>query len=244
MNLLVDSGNSFIKWALANKDTLVTEGRCATMSVAGLYDAWQGYDAPEKVVVANVVGKRVEDEISKVASSLWQLDAEFVVASQNCCGLINSYHKPEQLGVDRWMAMVAAFQMADGPVIVVDCGTAVTIDLIDERGLFVGGTIMPGMNAAFQSLKTGTDAVEQFNATSGPVSATEKSTEGGVCAGTLLGLAGGVERIIREQLSLVAKAPVICMTGGDAEKLIPYLTISVDLQADLVLQGLRILVSG
>lgn len=243
MNLLIDSGNSFVKWALASEDGLVTKGRCATMSVTCLYDAWQDYEVPERVVVANVAGKRVEDEISKVASSLWQLDAEFIVASKNCCGLINSYHKPAQLGVDRWMAIVAAFQMTGGPVIVVDCGTAVTIDLTDENGLYVGGVILPGVNTAFQSLKTGTDAVEKFNVPSDPVSSAEKSTEKGVYAGILLGLAGGIERIAREQALLVARVPVICMTGGDAEKLIPYLAVPVDLQADMVLQGLRIYTS-
>jgi type III pantothenate kinase len=139
------------------------------------------------------------------------------------------------------MAMLAAYSMTASPVIVVDCGTAVTIDLVNERGVFVGGVIMPGLNTAYQSLKADTDAVEEISDAGTITSVSTLSTEEAVQAGVLFGLAGGIERVIREHgLSdeMDDMAASVFITGGDAGKLAPYLTIPVSLQADLVLQGL------
>jgi type III pantothenate kinase len=199
MNLLIDSGNSFIKWAQAKDGSITRKGLCPTAVVSTLVEKWTGYNVPVQVIVSNVAGKVVAAEISRVVTTLWQLDAEFIVSSQSCCGLTNRYHKPEQLGADRWMAMVAAYQMMQNSVIVVDCGTAVTIDLVNEKGQFVGGVIMPGLSTAFQSLRTETDAVDEISSINSDASSVAQSTEEGVAAGVLLGLAGGVERVVREE---------------------------------------------
>jgi type III pantothenate kinase len=195
------------------------------------------------VLIANVAGKGVASEIRKVVNSLWQLEAEFIVSSKNSCGLENSYHKPEQLGVDRWMAMVAAYHMTNTPVIVVDCGTAITIDMVNENGLFVGGVIMPGLSSAFLSLKAGTDAVEEVDKPGTIINVAAQTTEDAVQSGVLLGTAGGIERVVREHSLLADIPPTVILTGGDAEKLMPQLTMPVVFQKDLVLHGLRIFLS-
>ena len=240
MNLLIDSGNSFIKWAQAKDGSITRKGQCPTAAVSTLAEKWTGYNAPVQVIVSNVAGKVVAAEISRVVTTLWQLDARFLLASKNCCGLTNSYYKPEQLGVDRWMAMVAAYHLSQNPLIVIDCGTAVTIDLVGEKGIFVGGVILPGLNTALQSLKADTDAVKEIGEPHAATSVATQSTEEAVLAGVLFGLAGGIERVVKEQSSLIDRSPVIYMTGGDAEKILPYLTFPVVFQADIVLQGLSI----
>ena len=240
MNLLVDSGNSFIKWVWTNDESFLAGGRCLTTAVSSLHEKWANSDVPARVIVSNVAGESVASEISKAVSVLWQLEVEHIVSSQNCCGLTNSYHKPGQLGVDRWVAMVAAYRMTQDPVIVIDCGTAVTIDLVNEKGLFVGGVIMPGLMSALRSLKLGTDAVEDIGSINSDANPASQSTEDGVIAGVLLGLAGGIERVVREQSQLIDKIPTVLISGGDSEKIVPYLTIPVVLQPGLVLEGLRI----
>jgi type III pantothenate kinase len=244
LNLLIDSGNSLIKWALEKDGMFITKGECHTSCASSLHGLWENYAKPARVFVANVAGAKAAGEISKAVSALWQLDAEFIASTRNCCGLTNSYHSPGQLGVDRWMAMVAAFQMVDGPVIVVDCGTAVTIDLVKQAGLYAGGVIMPGLMTAFRSLEIGTDAIEHINNLNGDVNSVAQSTEDGVIAGVLLCLAGGIERVIKEQKLLSEQRPTVLVTGGDGEKLIPYLTISTQLQPALVLQGLQVFAAG
>jgi len=240
LNLLIDSGNTFIKWAQQNDEVLTLVNRCRSNSLARLHDIWKCFDAPDRVVIANVAGENVASEISSIVKELWQIKAEFVVSTGYCCGLTNSYYNPRQLGVDRWMAMAAAFRSISGPVIIVDCGTAVTIDLVNEEGVFVGGVIMPGLNTAYQSLRAGTEAVEEINSIEKDISPVAQSTEDGVAIGVLLGLVGGIERVIRQQSSLIDQVPAVFMTGGDAEKLQPHMKIPVDLQPELVLQGMRI----
>lgn len=244
MNLLIDSGNSLIKWALEKDGIFITEGECLTSRASSLHGLWENYAKPDRVIVANVAGKMVAAEIRKAASELWQLDAEFIASTRNCCGLTNGYHNPAQLGVDRWMAMVAAFQMIDGPVIVVDCGTAVTIDLVKQGGLFAGGVIMPGLMTAFRSLEIGTDAIEEINSFNSDMSSVAQSTKDAVIAGVLLCLAGGIERVVKEQTLLSEQRPTVLLTGGDGEKLVPYLTISTQLEPALVLQGLQVFAAG
>lgn len=240
MNLLIDSGNSFIKWAQQTDGVLAPGGRCHSHAATSLHDIWSGDDAPARVLIANVAGESIASEISNIVKDLWHIEAEFVVSSRNCCGLSNSYHNPAQLGIDRWMAMVAAFKSTSGPVIVVDCGTAVTIDLVNEKGQFLGGVILPGLNTAYHSLRAGTVAVEEINSINQGVSPVAQSTEDGVVTGVLLGLVGGIERVIHEQSSQLDQAPVVLLTGGDAETLLPYLTLPAIIQPDLVLEGLGI----
>jgi type III pantothenate kinase len=240
MNLLIDSGNSFIKWALATDETFIIESSCPSEEVLSLHDTWKSYDTPARVIVSNVAGKNVAGEISKVVNILWQLDTEFISSKQYCCGLANSYHKPGQLGVDRWMAMVAAYHISQSPVIVIDCGTAITIDLVNEKGLFLGGVIMPGINTAFQSLSAGADAVDDIKDTVEVLSVTAQSTAAAVQAGVLFGLAGGIEKVVREQMFMIETEACIYITGGDAERITSLLKTSTVLQVDLVLQGLRV----
>jgi type III pantothenate kinase len=240
VNLLVDCGNSFIKWALVTDEPAIEESRCLSVEASSLHELWKNYDTPERVIVSNVAGQQFASEISRAAELLWQRGAEFVVSTQNCCGLSNNYQQPEQLGVDRWMAMLAAFKLTQNPVIIVDCGTAVTIDLVDEKGAFIGGVILPGLNTAFKSLRADTNAIEEISRELNDACPVAQSTERGVATGVILGLAGGIERVVTEQSSLVKTLPAVLLTGGDAMKLMSYMTIAVDYQENLVLQGLRV----
>ena len=99
---------------------------------------------------------------------------------------------------------------------------------------------MPGLNTAYQSLRAGTVAVEEINSIEKDISPVAQSTEDGVAIGVLLGLVGGIERVIGEQSLQLDKTPSVFITGGDAEKLLPYLTMPAIIQPDLVLEGLRI----
>ena len=101
MNLLVDCGNSFIKWALVTDESAIEESRCLSVEASSLHELWKNYDTPERVIVSNVAGQPLASEIIRAAELLWQRDAEFAVSTQNCCGLSNNYQQPEQLGVDR-----------------------------------------------------------------------------------------------------------------------------------------------
>ena len=240
MNLLIDSGNSFIKWAMVDDTSPLKSHRCISSSVAELSAAWEDYETPQRVIIANVAGKGVGNEIDAIVANLWGRKAEFFTSEASCCELTNGYRDPAQLGVDRWLSMIAAYHLVKGAVIVVDCGTAVTVDLVKNDGLFAGGVIMPGLNTALNSLQSATAVEFDANSFSDAIGVTAQSTETAVRSGVLFGLAGAIDSVLGQQSSLLDKTPALFITGGDADRLIPYLQSTLDHQPDLVLQGLQI----
>lgn len=240
MNLLIDSGNSFIKWAMADDSSLLKSHRCASSSVTELSAAWEDYETPERVIIANVAGQGIDHKIEGIIAKLWGRKAEFATSAASCCGLTNGYRDPAQLGVDRWFSMIAAYHLAKAATIVIDCGTALTVDLVKDDGLFIGGVIMPGLNTAFNSLQSATAVEFDPDSFSDDICVTAQSTDMAVMSGVLLGLAGAVESMITQQSSLLGKTPALYITGGDAGRLLPYLQSTPDHQPDLVLQGLQI----
>ena len=236
--LVVDSGNHSIKWAMLTHDELIEHGRVVRAAGQYLASAWSKIRRPTRVVVGNVAGQHGEQTIAAIAQKLWQLPAEFVHSSRSCCGVTNCYADPAKLGIDRLLAMGAAKRIAEGPVVVIDCGTAVTIDLVDENGVFRGGVIMAGLGLSRAALQTGTTALNVYDEQQ--VSALASSTADAVTSGTLMGLVGAIERVVREQSEIMDADPAVLLSGGDAERLLTLLDISVEMHPDLVLQGLRI----
>lgn len=237
MNLLVDSGNSFIKWALSDAGQMTVQQRLEWSSSPILAESWSGYRRPGRVLVANVNDDQAVQKITEASLACWQLEPEFLASSRHFHGLVNSYRQPAQLGVDRLLAMLAAMRRARSAVIVIDCGTAVTVDLVDADGAFVGGVIMPGLHTARRALRRATAAIDQV--VDNDYTATALSTEQGVASGTLLGLAGAIERVVSEQAALCDSPPVVFLTGGDADDILMQLNFDVELRPHLVLEGLH-----
>lgn len=142
MLLPIDIGNTTYKWKLVDTaNMLVSLGTGnGHEDSASLVDLRQTYPI-RKVMVANVAAEQVVEEIKAVFS-----DCEFrqIHSTTQLLGLTNSYQEPSRLGVDRWIAMVEAFYLAElKPVCVIDFGTAITLDVVGDRGLHQGGFIVP-----------------------------------------------------------------------------------------------------
>ena len=240
--LLVDSGNRSIKWAMLADGELSEHGRVDRAAGQSLQEAWAAVSQPQRVVAGNVAGEYGERAVREIAREYWQLDPVFISSTRACCGLTNCYSDAMQLGVDRWLAMIAAKHLVRGPVIVVDCGTAVTIDLVDEVGLFRGGVIMAGLGLSRAALRSGTAVLEEYDADQ--ITATASSTATAVISGTLIGLAGAIERVVQDQSTMLEVTPTVFLSGGDAEKLLLLLNFNVEMRPDLVLQGLRVCVEA
>ena len=236
--LLVDSGNHSIKWAFYTSSGLTEHGRIDSWDSDSLHAAWMAIHRPDRVVVSNVAGDEGVRAIQEFTTGKWSIEPEYIESVDACCGVKNGYAEPAQLGVDRWLAMIAAIHQASGAVIVVDCGTAVTIDLVDDSGQFRGGVIMAGLGLSRSALSVGTAALASYEPDLITPAAT--STADAVVSGTLVGLAGAIERVIQEQSAMLDTEPTIFLTGGDAEQLLLLLNCMVEMQPDLVLHGLKV----
>lgn len=144
------------------------------------------------------------------------------------------------LGSDRLLCCKAALKNYHPPLIVIDCGTATTINVIDKLGAFIGGAILPGVMTGIQALTAGTSLLKPIAITD-PKNVIGKNTAECMLSGAVYGTAAQLEGlVIRIQRELESNAPVI-LTGGNAEAVISYCSIPLQLESDLLLQGLAML---
>lgn len=239
MNLLIDLGNSRLKWAQYATGLWRPDGASldSEKNIEALFDkAWGKIAKPQRVIVCSVSSPERLNALEQWTRTRWSVMAHIVRPQAEQFGVKNLYHRPEQLGADRWAALIGARGLTDAAACVVDAGTAVTVEALSARGEFLGGAIFPGLRLLRESLIRGTEAI---SATAG--NATDclgHSTEDGVAAGTLFGLTGAVERLIDEYRRTLGGPMEIFLTGGDASALAVHLRIQVTLAPDLVLKGL------
>ncbi len=241
MILELDLGNSFVKWRLVDEaGGMVARGRSALEAwlVDGLPPAWG-----EEISRVRVASVRSDDAQSRFAELLQQrcaARAEFAQVSDFCAGVRNGYMDPRALGVDRWLAIIAAYSETQGAVLVVDAGSALTIDLVDRVGLHRGGYIIPGAQVMRQSLLRKTDRVRYEEAGWQAERDWGRSTESCVLNGVLLALVGALERAIVDSCRLLAEPPKLYLTGGDAGLLLKASEfLGCEHRPELVLDGLR-----
>lgn len=240
--LLIDAGNTRIKWALS-EETLFSSGSpipIVTRLDKELERIWGGLEKPLGVALSNVAGLEVEREILEFARRVWSLDVLIARSRSFEWGVTSGYLVPESLGVDRWLALVAARHRRDGYLVIVDAGSACTIDLLDPCGVHQGGYILPGLAAMEEALVRGAKQIFKAQSSGKGGLAPGKNTLDGVVGGSLLALVGAVERTIEQVEGVGSLKPELILTGGDAERLIPLLRYPCDFLPDLVLEGLRL----
>jgi len=241
--LLVDVGNTRLKWARLENDGL---GEFAALVHRGqalpvlLNQYWGALEKMQRVLVASVAAISVRTQLESWVAQHWACRMEFLSSPAQGSGLVNSYDDPARLGCDRWAAMVAARRRTESAFCVVDCGSAVTIDAVDESGRHLGGLILPGMRAMLDALGRNTPLMlNEFEHMDKARLGT--STEGAVQAGILGAISCLVNQTVSDQQSLSDTGLHCFLTGGDAAYIAPLLNIPYEHRANLVLEGLAIL---
>lgn len=267
MLLTIDAGNTRTKWAVfsANGD-ISQHGSCFNDALpkADLSPQALGY---QRVIISNVAGAAHANKLEQLLKP-YHLPISWVKASTQACKVINGYIKPETLGSDRWAALIAAWHMQHAPCIVVNAGTAVTIDALaqvtddalthttDDEAEFLGGMILPGLNLMQASLGIAAAQLPKHNAiqnfstdTTTQNSVTQdifaKSTVQAIHAGGLNAVSGAITRMAEALKNKCGLAPLIVLSGGNAEVINNDLAQTVTNQTvivdNLVLTGLYLL---
>jgi type III pantothenate kinase len=199
------------------------------------------------VVAANVAGPEVAAALAVALAEQRALAVDFVAPTAQSHGLRLAYADPSRLGVDRWLAMLAARAAAPGPVCVIQAGTAVTFDAVDAAGSHLGGLIIPGPRLMAEALaqntgKIGPTAAEATHARG--LGSLGVSTDEAVAKGGLLAIAAALDRAARAVELALGTMPPVLLTGGDAERLAAWLETPTRFSADLVLAGLAQIARG
>ena len=244
--LALDAGNTRLKWALFNADgTLLESGACQNTSIsqAKLPDA-------EHIIISNVAGIYVKNQLENILPK--QLSLHWVSATANECGVKNHYAEVEKLGTDRWAALVAAWNIKQAPCVVVNAGTALTIDALNAHGDFIGGMIVPGIHLMQTSLGIATAQLPSIP-TEIPHSAVNnhyqdvfaKNTEDAMRAGAIHAACGAITQMHANLAKKCESTPLILVSGGNAQvikdNLLGDVTNLVLIVDNLVLRGLYLI---
>ena len=243
MNLLVDIGNARIKWGLQDGDSW-TDGEAQLHKGRAFKDIarpiWKDLVQPERVIVSNVAGREYEKSVQTWIKRRWKVVPEFLRSQASLCGVTNAYQVPERLGADRWANLIAAHAYYPGPAVIIDCGTAITIDALDAAGRHLGGLIVPGIDLMSAALVGNAAGIELNEPGSQSVSLLGSSTESGVAGGVLYTAVALVDRVCQDLRAELGKATSMLLTGGDAGRLLPLLDTRPRHDANLVLKGLSV----
>jgi len=245
MHALVDIGNTRIKWALLDGRQLVARGsavhREALEAALAVLDTALPL-ALERVIVANVAGEHVAERVRELAGSRAGTRVEFVATTAERFGVTCAYAEPSRLGVDRWVALLAAHQTA-GTGCVINAGTAVTFDAVDASGQHLGGLILPSARLIASALDRHTKNIGATAPAVGAPAGLEllgKSTDAAVGNGAMLALAAALDRAVVTVARTLGSQPRVYLSGGDAATLRGWLETGVEVRADLVLEGLAL----
>ncbi|MFM7109290.1 MAG: type III pantothenate kinase [Planctomycetaceae bacterium] len=149
---------------------------------------------------------------------------------------------PDRVGIDRVCAAAAAVAARPGrPVVVVDCGTATTVDLVSPAGEFLGGAILPGPTLLARALAEGTSRLPEVAAldTAPPPALPGRSTQSAIAAGIGWGMRGAVARLVVEARAALGGAADVILTGGSAGVVRDAIPDAVEMP-DLVLAGIAL----
>ena len=239
--LLADIGNSRIKWAMA-KGLEWEMGQAFSSATTGLETAldhaWRGLDPPAAVRVSNVAGPDVAAVLEDWVFRHWRLPVRLSRSRSEAGGVLNGYANPRQLGVDRWLALLGLARHHALPAYVVDCGTAVTLDLLDGQRRHQGGLILPGLSTMARSLRSGTHALDIESSGLPSQQGLARDTATAIRSGCIMAVAGFVERMHGQLRDEYGSEPGCVLTGGDAGLLGDYLSIPFWRDEALVLRGL------
>ena len=235
MMLLVDAGNTRVKWAVVAPDAALGEwhahGAVPHAQLDELAASWSAGGATG-ALVSNVAGPQLAERIA--AALPGGIAIEWFASTVVRAGLRNGYREPGRLGCDRFAAAIGARALAPGQdLVVATCGTATTVDAVSADGVFIGGMILPGLALMASSLARNTAQLPQVAPGVLPALFGDNTIDA-IRSGLLSAQAGAIERAVAGH-----RATACIVSGGAAPHIAPALTIAHTVVDDIVLVGLQ-----
>jgi type III pantothenate kinase len=235
MILTLDAGNTRIKWGSRRDGAWARVGALPVAEASRLVDELGEPRAFERILVANVAGPSVRSAIEHTAGRLG-CAPQFIEACAQQCGVRSSYDDPAQLGADRWAALIGARRLFPGASLVVNAGTALTVDALSDEGVFLGGIIVPGIELMRRALSEYTAGLPLQP---GAIRFFPANTGDAIMSGAAHALVGAVERMAGFMHASGQSDVRLVLSGGAASTLQPLFTTLQAIPVEhLVLEGL------
>lgn len=249
--LLIDAGNTRLKWCLLRGKKMMRVQALAWSEPGAARAARRimstGSDVT-RILVCSVAGARLERALRAAARAAHLPAPLFIRSARRAAGVRNGYVDPWRLGADRWVALIGARALVpERALCVVDIGTALTLDLLDDSGRHRGGLLLPGPDLMVDALLRQTAGIRR-RAQQPPArraaNVFARSTRGGLQAGSELAAAALIERAMREARALLGRKPQLLLAGGGAARVAARLGVAARREETLVLKGLAVLAAG
>ncbi|HVA55227.1 MAG TPA: type III pantothenate kinase [Gammaproteobacteria bacterium] len=240
--LLVDVGNTRIKWGCAQDQVISDYGALEYKDrpiTEVLATAWAQLPSPERILVVNVAGSPLTQGINRYCHEHFRREPDYVQTTPHACGVTNGYIHPTQLGADRWAAVIGAYHLYSGPACIISCGTAITVDTVTREGRHLGGLIAPGIGVMQRALASVAPAIPKEPGDT--VTLYARDTLTAITSGSLYAAAGLLERATTEIQAQQGALTKFLLTGGDAERMQSIIRVQFTLAPHLVLEGLAVL---
>jgi type III pantothenate kinase len=249
MLLLIDAGNTRVKWALVpsgvqDADALgrwSAAGMVEHAQVRQLSDAWRDQKIV-RVLISNVAGQSMRDTLEQVllgALGLHPVPLEWFASAAEFAGIRSNYRNPAQLGCDRFASAIGAHALLPAqPLIVATCGTATTIDAISAEGVFLGGMILPGLGLMAGALAKNTAQLPQVAQNLDIAEPFADNTDAAIVSGCIAAQAGAIERAAAAHAHTQGELQCL-LSGGAAALIAPHLSLPHTKIDNLVLIGLH-----
>lgn len=239
MILELDVGNTRLKWRLLVNGARIDGGFAPHVPEAGGDQPWRrvGRSAPDRARVASVAGPAFNAALVRELEGEGIGRVDFARSTAHRGRLFSGYREPERMGVDRWLAMLAAAQRCSGAFAVVDAGSAITLDLVAAEGKHQGGWIVPGLRMMRSALLAGTAGIRLPEAEIEAPVLPGRDTAEAVGFGTVLLAQDFLVRRVEAFRKQFPGAPLF-VTGGDGERIAPPALEDRVVVPELVLDGL------
>jgi len=246
MILLIDAGNTSVKWGSYAAGSIVTSGSFMHRGgiITDLADqSWSELQRPAEVYMASVAAADTAQPLSDWIVKQWDISPVFISSTAQACGVTNAYKVPEHLGVDRWVALIGAHHYGGGAQCIVDCGTAITLDMLAADGVHQGGLILPGVKMMKHMLLKNT-AIKYSSCKQDSANLFAMGTEDAINSGALYMATAAIDRIVGDMKVAAGTHLDVVVTGGDASRILTLLVCPARHDPELVLKGLAILAGG
>lgn len=236
----LDCGNTRIKWRLRDECEVLEKNSCLTsdgLEQIAITDVSRNNIS--RVLVSSVLDDDYRKNIVAWSLGYLGLNPEFAMSEPNGHGVTNGYQQPEKLGVDRWLGILAVRAKSAEAFVVIDCGSAITVDVVTAQGEHLGGYIAPGLKLMREALTVKTNAINLGRIGYPEDSFPGRNTVLAIKAAELIMITGLVAHAKNILQHYEMTEPTLWITGGDGEWLSTVLENSIFVE-DLVLDGLSI----
>jgi len=245
--LLVDMGNTRLKWVLVHEGAIL-ESTLGRGDVALFFDALDDLTCkPARLLLSSVARDEATEAFIAHCEAQLKIKVTRLTSEKECAGIANGYANPAALGVDRWLAIIGAARCHGMPVVVMDLGTATTLDAVDGQGRHLGGLILPGPALMLESLAgaTAMKVPDRFKSSAelpGQAGLTgvapARSTSSAIQEGVFAAQIGALNQFIRNVSMELGTEPKLVLTGGAAEGILGRLGKTPVFDPWLVFKGM------